>query len=402
MDKIKNNIIKSPQWKRWARSILEQNSMQNSHVIITKKMMDDLKPTNFFLVLLEASKDKNTKAVAKILEETQFARWCTIEHESISPMEFYDVLQLNLNEPIAYMERLPVLLRYWKYYKSVHSPMSSVATPKDIIDKQTVNRFGPYWKHTGEIAELLRLDFDSDSFFNHPARNVWLDLMKTYLDDTKTAEPLMIKTFQLLGNAAAKNLQNNVYSPIHFAERWIQANLQPIDVVTILGLDIHDSNLATNSAFSFLKVFIEKFLVNHPEADTTVVKIFSRLGSDESEKALALRKSFVSFFLRTPKFTPKTVMSIFDLTISADYVEKNPVWAIWMEYVNVYLVKNKVCPEGPLADTLEFLGSTAAADGVVRKKSIELLYSSWSGKTSQDTRIKQFLTAAARLNQLEL
>ncbi|TDH70004.1 hypothetical protein CCR75_001559 [Bremia lactucae] len=394
INKIKNNIINSHQWKLWARKKIEFNPGTDPLVVITKAMVDELGIDTFFLMLIKAAHNKRTKAVAEELEKIQFQIWTPDAAGAYLPMEFYKLLQLDPNDSTVFMERLPILLRYWRHYMDVCHPGIVETLPVDKMDEETVKRFGPYWKYAIDIEALLGLNSNGDDLLQHPAINIWLDFMRMYTARLKEADPLMITTFQVLGKGVDSKKQVRVDAIFHFVKRWTRKDLQPDEVLNILGLSLNTGSLVANPAFIFLKTYMKKMLAtldlnSNPTSMKTIREIFRHLADDKSGEAEKQRATFVSFFMTTQTFTPMMVKTILGIETTAGDIETNSVWIIWIEYLIARFLKKKDCPSGPIADTLRVLSSPD--NNNFRTEYAKRLASGLTRVQSGDAKVKVFL-----------
>ncbi|TDH70015.1 hypothetical protein CCR75_008225 [Bremia lactucae] len=351
------NPFTNHEWKDWANEMISTNlDTKDIDALIAQHMMKLLGPEGFFRALDKAAKDTSTKALAKKLEETQFKIWDTLNPGGKMTSSVYTALQLGNLDVNTFNKRLPILFRYYRHFMDKHFPRSAELPLdiKDSIDKETVKRFGPYWADTTAIAALLGLNFESPNLFKHPAINIWLDVMKMCTSRQKLVDPLIIRTFQWLG--ARADMENHAldHAILDFADRWNRENVQPFEVLTILGLSLNHNNLASQSAFPILKAYLKQFVLKPGRKNLkSVHNIFYDLAVDQSDVAAFQRTNFVSFFVMRD-FDAADVATILGIETTFKSWKQNVVWIIWVEYVVEYLRHHKTYPV-PIEESLKLL-----------------------------------------------
>nr|7XVK_B Chain B, RxLR effector protein PSR2 [Phytophthora sojae] len=315
LDRAGDDLLASPQFNTWMKYINYYNKENpDEKTTVLAKLMTHFDDEELTPILVVARKVPSTESTAAKLQAEQFKNWLSADK---SPEEAFTLLQLDKAGDDLLTN--PQLTNWLKYTENFN-------LNKEINEQVTA-------------IQVFRAQ---------------------YVDDSRIANMVIAAEKVPNTQAIAKRVEDELF------KGWTVVLNKPDDVFINLKLETVGENVFESPLWSFYTKFLEKYNTANPGKEQTMISGLARGYNDvtltnmllkakeaPSTKTLAtkLEDELVQYWLADKKL-PDKLFGYLELKESVDGILTNPVFNVWLKYLNAFNDKAPV-KKALMIDTLK-------------------------------------------------
>ncbi|ETM37851.1 hypothetical protein L914_15725 [Phytophthora nicotianae] len=217
-----------------------------------------------------------------------------------------------------------------------------------------------------EVFKRLKLDEAGDSLLSRPQFQTWANYLKEYNTANPNYQTTLIETLikhygdaklvKMLDEAMdvqdTKNMAEQLQTELF--QRWMKNGQIPSEIFKMLNLDLAGNKLFTNPTLVTWKKYLSAFNREDTDKKTTLWATLRAHGYDDNSAlylltiakrtpnakliAASLQTEMLQYWLAAGKY-PDYVFSLLRLNRAGDSLLTNPLFGIWIQYLDDFSVK---------------------------------------------------------------